>query len=351
MKPEPLPWRQLELAGHALDFAPIHSADEYLHPVSPTADYTAIETNLYGFNIPAAQIQSNIYLLWHPVLKTMSMQIFVYRGERILSHQLAADYFLEHLYLPAAEDNRDYRLQMGSCSARLRIVAPLEEILLEIDDPERRFALHLRYRAAMAPVGRPGGKHFTQLMKTDGELVLDGAPFRIDGHHVRDRSWGYARPERPESGPPYRWFTGWFGDDSAFVLAWLDDSLLDAPNGASESEAARGNKWESGGPTPSPALRSGWITLNGRPRPVVRLGVKTRLAPGSFQVQEIELEVEDADGGIHHISGRTVSMIPKMYWQNLLVLMHFMELRLAGRTGHGDLMDTYSGDHLRSPGG
>jgi hypothetical protein len=247
---------------------------------------------------------------------------------------------------------------MGSCAVHMQIVKPLDEMRIEIDDPQRDFSLHLQYRAAMPPVGRPGGHHFTQLMKTSGALTLDGRQYAIDGFYMRDRSWGYQRPEQPERTPPYRWITGWFGSDCSFVLAWIDTGLLDAEEFGPHwnqlvggKDGAGGNKWESGGPTPSLNLRSGWFAVNGKPRPVVRLDVHTLLADDSrLLVKGIELEIEDAAGDIHHISGETTSMIPKMYWQTMLTYMHAMKLRCGDRSGNGDLMDTYSTYHIRKFG-
>ena len=207
----------------------------------------------------------------------------------------------------------------------------------------------------MPPVGRPGGHHFTQLMKTSGSLTLDGKPYVIDGFYMRDRSWGYQRPEQPERTPPYRWITGWFGADSGFVLAWIDIGMLDGEEfgprwnqlvGGKDGEGA--NKWESGGPTPSLNLRSGWFAVDGKPRPVVRLDVRTLFADSSrLLVKGIEMEVEDAEGDVHHVSGETTSMIPKMYWQTMLTYMHAMRLSCGDRSGNGDLMDTYSTWHIR----
>jgi hypothetical protein len=347
-------WKHSAHVGSAVAFSEIRPEDDYLHPVAPDAPFTSIETNLYGFNIPYEDIQCNIYLLWHPVLKTMSAHLFVYRGERILHHQLAADYFVEHQYLPAVDDIRDYRLQMGTCAMRLKIDRPLDRILIEVDDPPRDFALRLNYEAALPPVGRPGGKHFTQLMKTRGELLLDAKRYPIDGFYVRDRSWGYQRPEQPERTPPYRWMTGWFGADSGFVVAWLDTGLIDGDefgphwNQRVDGPDGKGiNKWESGGPTPGLNLRSGWFAVNGEPRPVVRIDVRTQLALDSLVVKAIEMDIEDDRGEVHRVVGETASMIPKMYWQNLLVHMHCMRLRYDGRRGEGDLMDTYSNFHIR----
>lgn len=350
-------WKQTHLTGNAVDFSTVLPEDDWLHPVAADAPYDSVETYLCGFNIPHEDINSNIYLLWHPALKTMSMQVFVYRGARLLPHQLAADYYVEHQYLPMAPladgGDREFDFMMGSCRVRMRIVTPLDEMRIEIDDHARDFKLDLRYRAALPPVGRPGGHHFTQLMKTSGALVLDGKTYPIDGYYMRDRSWGYRRPEQPERTPPYRWMTGWFGENSGFVVAWLDTSLLDAEEFGPHwhrigGDASGKNKWESGGATPSLNLRSGWFTLDGQPRPVVRLDVRTLMHEGSaLKVKAIELEIEDSSGAVHSVRGETASMLPKLYWQNLLVYMHSMRLECGGRCGNGDLMDTYSNHHIR----
>jgi hypothetical protein len=81
------------------------------------------------------------------------------------------------------------------------------------------------------------------------------------------------------------------------------------------------------------------------------LDVRTRFAQGSrLLVEAIELQIEDDRGGVHRVSAQTTSMIPKMYWQNLLTYMHAVSLSYDGRSGHGDLMDTYSTHHIRAVG-
>lgn len=347
--------RASRYTGDAVDFSTIVAADEYLHPVPPDAPFTAIETNLYSFNIVAAGISGQIYVLFHPVLRTMSFHVFVYRGT--LRHQLQADYFNEHLYLPAVADLAEDSVALGSCRADLTVITPLEAIRIDVEDPARDFALHWTTRAAMPPVGRPGGRHFTQLMRNTGELRLEGQTYVIDGHAIRDRSWNYPRPEEAEVGPPYRWMTGWFDDGCGFVFAMFDTGAFDDPAfGPRWREHHSGapvpsvNKWESGGRTPSGDLRSGWWSVDGKPRPIVRIDMKTGYATDSLRVERLELDIEDAHGEMHRLSCQCLSMIPKMYWQNLLVYMHFMRLECAGRVGYGELMDTYTGEHLRRYG-
>jgi hypothetical protein len=353
-------WKQSSYTGAAVPFSQVIPADDMLHPVGPDAHFTAIETNLYGFNIPEHDINCNIYLLWHHALKTMSLHIFVHKGPRILPHQLAADYFKEHLYLPAAENIDDFTVEAGSMTYRSHVDIPLDAISIKATDPRRDFSLKLDYRAALPPVGRPGGKHFTQLLKTSGELVLDGTAYTIDSHYMRDRSWGYNRPEEPEATPPYRWMTGWVDDGiggihKSFVIAWIDTGILDGPEFGPDWNRVVGgrdgtgeNKWESGGSTPSLNLRSGWVSVNGVPRPVVRIDTRTLFDEDSrLVVRGFEVAIHDDQGEVHRVTARTISMIPKMYWQNIVTYMHLMALECDGLHGHGDLMDSYNSHHIR----
>lgn len=356
-------WKESSYTGAVVPFSTVLPEDDRLHPVGPDAHFTAIETNLYGFNIPAHDINCNIYLLWHHALNTMSLHIFVHKGARIFPHQLAADYFKEHLYLPAVDSIDDFTIEAGSMTYSSRIDVPLDAINITAKDPSKNFALTLDYRAALPPVGRPGGKHFTQLLRTSGELVLNGESYAIDGHYMRDRSWGYNRPEEPEVTPPYRWMTGWIDDGhggtyKSFVIAWIDTGMLDGPEFGPDWNTVIGgrdgtgaNKWESGGSTPSLNLRSGWVSVDGVPRPVVRIDTRTLFDEHSrLLVRGFEVDIHDDRGEVHHFSARTRSMMPKMYWQNLITYMHMVTLECDGRQGHGDLMDSYGGHHIRAFG-
>jgi hypothetical protein len=59
--------------------------------------------------------------------------------------------------------------------------------------------------------------HYEQHMRVTGTLqVEDGPVLEINGHGLRDHSWG---PRYWQSTPSYRWITGNFGDDLGMVLS------------------------------------------------------------------------------------------------------------------------------------
>ena len=342
-----------EYTGAVVPFAPILPEDDLLHPCEPGAPYTRIETYLLGFNIPEHAINCNIYLLWHPVLGCMSAHIFVTHGAVTYRHQLEAPYFNEHQYMPAAVGPGTFDLQLGACTARIVIEEPLRRIAVRFADAERDFVLDLVSEAALPPVGRPGGKHFTQLMRNRGSLRLAGHDYAIDGHYMRDRSWGYERPEGAEAAPPYRWITGWNAAGDGMVIAWLDTEMLgDAwTDWRAETRGARAaNKWEHGGMTPGVTLRSGWISRGGQVRAVKSVNVACEPDPADARLtRAIVLDVIDETGASHAIRGMVRQSYPKMYWQTMLTWMHMVELDWDGVPGHGDLMDTFSHWHFTAP--
>lgn len=339
--------------GAIVPFAEVLPQDDLLHANEKDMPFTRVETYLLGFNVPEEDINCNIYLLWHPAFATMSAHVFVNRGARVFSHQLASDYFNEHLYLPAAEGPDRFELSLGSLNMTVAILDPLERLAITMRDAERGFSLDLESRAALPPVGRPGGKHFTQLMRNRGELILNGERHAIDGHYMRDRSWGYQRPEGAEDAPPYRWITGWTDKGEGFVIAWLDTAMMGesyAGWGAQGDGNRSANKWEHGGATPSVTLRSGWISRDGCPRAVRSARISCTARGDDFRrTQTITLDVIDETGEAHRIMGEVRQSYPKMYWGTMLTWMHLVSLEWNGEKGHGDLMDTFSHWHMRVP--
>jgi hypothetical protein len=340
--------------GQVLPFSTIEPEDDLLHATEADAPFDRVETYLLGCNVPDADINCNIYLLWHPALGCMSAHVFVNKGAVVFGHQLESAYFNEHLYLPAAQGPNRFALRLGALEMDIAIVEPLEQVTIRMRDEARGFALDIASTAALPPVGRPGGRHFTQLMRNRGELVLDGARYPVDSFYMRDRSWGYQRPEQPEDTPPYRWITGWTADGEGFVIAWLDTAMMGDTYAQwrGDTDAARAaNKWEHGGATPSVTLRSGWISRAGEPRAVRSVTIACEADPDDARMTRvIVMDVTDAMGDRHRIRGTVRQSYPKMYWGTMLTWMHFVDLDWNGRPGHGDLMDTFSHWHRKSRG-
>lgn len=332
-------------------FLPIAPADEFLHPAHESNHYTAIETNYYGFHLPEQAIDGHIYVWFHTALKVMGIFIFVYRGHK--GQQLEAEYFNHHDFLPMVESNADYTHEMGSGTIRIRVEKPLEEIRITIDDPGADFRLDMRSRGVVPAVGRPGGKHLTQLMRNEGELVLRGEAFPLSGHFVRDRSWSQLRGEAPQAGPPACWMTGIFGDDLAFHTSILDTGIFDLPEfGPAWTDTLpidnvlRSLKWESGGDTANMNLRGGWWYDGQGTRKIVEATKTTQLAADGLTTIGCTLDLLDDQGERHVMTGTSLGGIQKMYGQNMVVYLNQIQWTLGDRTGVGSMQTVYFNDHL-----
>jgi len=63
--------------------------------------------------------------------------------------------------------------------------------------------------------------HYEQHMRVSGTLQIEGEePIEINGHGLRDHSWG---PRYWQSIRSYRWITGNFGDDLGMVISRVGD--------------------------------------------------------------------------------------------------------------------------------
>ena len=73
-------WTTDGLAGSR--FGPVTPADEFLHAIAPDGGYASTETSYWGFCVPERNLMAEIYLWFHPALRTMSAGILLWRGMR-----------------------------------------------------------------------------------------------------------------------------------------------------------------------------------------------------------------------------------------------------------------------------
>jgi hypothetical protein len=333
-------------------YVPVVEADEFLHPVPPDAHHTYLESSYFGFNCPSAGLDGQIYIWFHPALRVMTFMIYIFKG--INHDQLAAEYFNEHVYLPMLPDIRDYELRLGTCRIRVKVVKPLEEMHIRIEDAPRSLDLDWVTRAAAPPIGRPGGGHLTQLMENSGTLSLRGETYDIAGYFVRDRSWGYNRGEEPQMGPPYNWTTGLFGPKLGFLAAVLDTSIFPeipeyGPNWFRRldlGDATKTMRWDSNAEAGGINLRHGWWWAGGAPRQLVDVGITTRLLPGKRVPAGVEMLIRDETGERHAVTGQLLSYMPKMYGQNCVSDTCFMRWTYGQEIGYGEMLIVYDNEHL-----
>lgn len=94
------------------------------------------------------------------------------------------------------------------------------------NNPHKKIKLNLVHTGVgpiYGHVGDPDSKndfaraHYEQHMAVSGTVEIEGQePIEIDGHGLRDHSWG---PRYWQSTPSYRWITGNYGDDLGMVIS------------------------------------------------------------------------------------------------------------------------------------
>jgi hypothetical protein len=261
----------------------------------------------------------------------VSAGVFVWRGFKRTT--LAAEYFDFRTYLPWPDgDLDDLTLANG---LRIRTEQPLERWTCEYRDTARNTELRLHSSALMPPAAPARGGHLVQAVRTAGELVLRGEKIPIDGCFTRDRSWGAPRPEDPLPIPPIGWMAGVFGSDLAFHVSGFDDPAL-------------GPAWAGQYATPRPGqtLRFGYVFRDGQIFPVTRMSRITVRAEDGIEPRAVRLEIDDAGGRTHYITGQITSCLPWHTWPN--VLSYFCQTRWlwSDRFGYGDVQDMNFGDHV-----
>lgn len=307
-------------------------ADEFLHGTGPDGD-ALTETWFWSFHVPEASINAYCYCWVHPNLGVTMAGLFIYQG--IKRHHLASELFDMPMYLSTATvvgDGSDIRVPNG---LRVRVIEPLQELHLTFADPARETEFDVRMRAVAPPVMRANGKHFEQVMHTCGELVLRGERHVVDGHNIRDRSWGELRPEDHVPSPPYNWVTGTFDDgDWAFNVGSLDDPEQD-PHWAEHYAIA-----------PEQAFRDGWVRRDGRNVRLVRASKRVEREPVSLQPTAIVIDMEDAEGESFRVTGTIIASVPWGGWHNMTCHLGLVRWERDGHVGHGESMDVQWNDYV-----
>jgi hypothetical protein len=300
-------------------------ADERMHPVPDEASYAWTETSYWGFCAPDHDLMAEIYIWFHPHLKVMSAGILIWRGFR--GSSLAADYVNHHHFLPLPDRIDHYRIE--ALGLEIEIIEPLDRARLRMQDPERGVSFDVTAVGAIPPVSRPNGHHLVQPMKVEGSLDLYGDIIPIDGHFMRDRSWGADRHETVRDLPPITWMTG-MADDFSFHIVAFDDPAL-GPDWAGEfTEPAAGAN-----------LVWGYLHQDGRTTSIVRAAKRTRREADGHSPRGFDLEIEDAEGRTLVLRGEVTARVPWSTWQNIVVHYSLTRWTIGDRIAWGDCQDIH----------
>lgn len=310
----------------------VDARDELLHPPAPSGHYSSTETAYYGFNVPAESLNGEIYLWFHPVLRVMSASVYIWRGFH--RSTLSCDYINHFHFLPYPEGDLD-RLSIPELGLTITTLVPLQESVVELDDPDRGVSLSLRSVAVMPPGVRPGGHHFTQAVRTTGVLSLYGEHIEIDGWFSRDRSWSVERKETARTMPPYAWLAGVLDDTFAFHLLAYDS-------------AASRPCWESRYVVPTDTLNWGYLWRDGGLFALRSADKATTYADDGISPSGYTLVLEDETGFTTELHGTVRARMPWQTWQNLNVHFCLTEWVCDRGTAWGDAQEIQQNDFVRT---
>jgi hypothetical protein len=184
------------------------------------------------------------------------------------------------------------------------------------ENPHRRLRIDLIHEGVgpvYGHVGKPGDgndfarAHYEQHMRVSGEIEVEGEkPVRIQGHGLRDHSWG---PRYWQSTPSYRWITGNFGDDLGMLVSIVGDRV--------------------GG-----VLHKGQELVR-----ITDVKLETDYEPGTNYHKALRAKLTLQDGTVHSLEGRVKGFIPlrnRRAGQNTHIGEGMTEYTLDGkRVGYG----------------
>jgi len=306
--------------------------DEFLHAPAPSGHHSATETSYFGFNIPEHRLNGEIYVWFHPILKVISASVYIWRGLNVST--LECDYVNHYHFLPFPENGiADYTIP--DIGLKIKVLEPLKSIHISFADPDRGVSFELRLDAIMPPGGRPNSKHFTQAMRTRGDLDLYGEKFKIDGYFSRDRSWGEERREVSRMMAPMSWMVGVWDDDFAIHVV-ASDSPDRNPDWSARYEME-----------PGAELMWGYVFRDGSLFPVTKASKLTIREHDGISPRLILLDFEDAGGKSHSLRGEVWARMPWQTWQNMTT--HFCLTRWQNErgVGWGDTQDIQMNDFVR----
>jgi hypothetical protein len=258
----------------------------------------------------------------------------VFQGHKTIS--LASEMFDYRQYLPDSQLKDDLTHFTLENSYSVEMLEPGRVFRLRYDDPERKNRYDLLYTAVAAPMVWPSSRHYEQVMRVEGDLLLRGRSYRVGGYNVRDRSWGEARLENPNPGPPNLWTTGTFGDDFAFNVTAYDDPL-------------RNPLWKDRFPVEShKALKFGWLMVDGEATAIKSASNITHYDRATLIPTSMEMEVTDVKGRVFDIKGMVIASVPLNTWLNLRVPICSARWTCNGRIGYGDIQEAQWTDYLQA---
>lgn len=309
-------------------------ANEEMHPeyrkTNPSTDLN--ETQYFGFSVPEARIHSVLYTWAHPNLELVSTGVMVAQGIRHITP--AIDIHDYRAYVPMSAIGSTYMDYTTPGNYHVEVIEPGVKFRTTYHDDLRDNHFDVTHTAMFPPCVWSSNVHLEQVLKTDGEVTIRGKRYKVDGTHVRDRSWGENRPEEPRAIPPVTWMTGVFEDGFCFHATAFDSPSMDPV-------------WKGHFDMPeSDVLRFGWVIVDGE-QAAVKSARKRTSYDSHFFPKSVELELVDERGRTFRMKSETIAAFCFNAWHNCRwPICGSNWVRDDGVKGWGDVQDGQWSDFL-----
>lgn len=298
------------------------AADDELHPVGPSLDWT--ETVWFSFNVPERGLGGWLYVQCRPNLGTGSGGAFVYGPGAWGAWEQPFHAYFHHLPLPDELDLRNVTFANG---VSVRMIEPgmRYELGYRFRDQDD-FVADLEFDGLTPPVphvsGAPpfiGSSHYDQHGRVTGTIRLLGEDIAVDCFAVRDRSWG-RRPEHIGLGVGrLSYVFGTVSPDEGFLV------FTTPPRDDQRAEIEH--------------LSSGYLFRDGALRRLASATRRNHRDPATGGVARVEIDAVDTDGRPLAVEGEAVSRVA-LHTSNLCVGT-LLRLSVDGRAGWGEDQDVW----------
>lgn len=277
--------------------------DEEMHPEyrerNPSPDLN--ETQFFGFSVPEARIHALLYAWAHPNLELVSTGVMVAQGYRPLPPAL--DIMDYRAFVPLKAIGSTYMKFTTPGNFSVEVIEPGVKFRTSYIDKERNNSFDVYHTAVHPPQVWSSNVHLEQVLRTEGEVTIRGKRYDVNGTHVRDRSWGEERPEKPRNIPPITWMTGVFDDGFCFHATAHDSPSLD-PVWNKHFQLSEDD-----------TLRFGWVIVDGKAAALHQVRKRTTYDE-NFIPKIVEMEMTDEHGRTFRMRGETEVAFVFNAWHN-----------------------------------
>lgn len=309
------------------------SEDEDLHLgyQSKNSSFELNETQLFGFSVPEAGIHSMLYTWVHPNLNVISSGVFVAQGMR--KYHGSADICDFRTYMSMDELSGSLVSYRTSAGYQVEMIEPGKKFRTRYEDSERNNFFDVYHTAAQPPCMWPNETHFDQVMRTEGEVIIRGVRYEVNGTHVRDRSWGETRSEALRAIPPLSWMSGVFDDGLSFLLVAHDDPDFDPI-------------WRENFTVGSEdILKFGWVIIDGETKPIISVRKLTQYDGDLFPTR-VEMDIITQAGHELRIVGEIKGGFLFNAWHGTRWPICMTRWTCGHRSGWGEVQDGHFTDFL-----